>query len=283
MNEHEETTNFVSRRGREESSEISQIPTEPSRVKSEQPNRKPVWRWRYAFILLVLVLTVFAVPFLVGEYLRSDYEASAKNAKQEVEQLVREVVLPSQAQAEIGAENIQAVASRLHVIRDGMCKGAFFDNMAGLYPRSKSALGNCQAVRSDIAALARGVDGLAAQAAYLEKLHPILQRLSPSGEEQFAVFSAQHDNWKTAIDQLKKLNVPTALVDLHSKLIDKSSEISGLWNTLSIATSEQSTDSFIDTEKKLSIAYEGFRALEGEYAKQLIATQDDTINAYKKL
>ena len=164
-----------------------------------------------------------------------------------------------------------------------MCKGEMLDNMAGLYPRAKTALTNCQAARSDVAALTRGVETTAAQAVYLEKLQPILQRLAPPADEQFAVFDAQRENWKLALEQVKQLSVPASFAETHAALLQSMSAIATSWNDLSSASSARDGATFRSVEEKLSGQYEAIRALEAKYQSILAETQATVSRAYGKL
>jgi hypothetical protein len=239
-------------------------------------------RWQAGIFLGVVVL-VLAAPVLIGEYLRGDYDASARDAKQRVQAIAAGTAKTQQNNPKLIAKDMNSVVQQVGVIRDGMCKGDFFDNLAGLYPRAAEALKRCSVAREKVASLARELSTMQQQKAYLEELQQITTALAPSSDEQFANLAAAQEKWSVAAEQIKQLNPPTSFREIHTKTATLSASLASEWVKLNNANSAQDTAAFRTAEEALTKDYEAFRALMGEYQQAIAATQQRLTGAYTKL
>lgn len=282
---------FVNRRGRQVLTEevlgtikLDDAPDEvitPTHVQAAARHKRPrsrLRRWQKVTFVFVLLLLMMA-PFLIGEYVRADYEASVRNTTVRV----REIATKASETKEPNSQNLHATAASINEVRDGMCRGGFFDNLASLYPRASEAFKNCTVTREKIVTIARELATLQQQKAYLEELGQIITPLIPSSNEQFANMVAEQENWKMATEHLKQLSVPTSFRAVHEKTLTIATSLSDNWIRLVQANSAEDASAFQAAEAELAKQYELFRTITGEYNAVVTETQSALTAAYQRL
>lgn len=222
-------------------------------------------------ILLIVIAIIVLVPVLVGEYVRATYGGNISSAKSTISQLFKSVI--ADQKNPVTSEKLTAVDTQLSTVRDGLCAGGFFDNLAKLYPRSRQAYEDCATYRSSVAALEALVNTAAAQMAYLEQVQPLLEGVAKSPEEQFAVLGAQQENWQTFVDGLQQLSVPASFHSAHADLVKQASAVRDDWIALVQATNTQDDDAFRDARAKLTQNYTAFRAQATGFSTAIAETQ----------
>ncbi len=283
---------FVNRRGRKQTVDNTE-PITDSEVRSDTKKpkcivkkprkksaKKQLKRWQKISIAILVLL--LASPILLGESLRLVYGNSSRTAIRELEELVDSKVMPIQQNDNLTAQQLQSIADNLKIIRDKTCAGGLVDNAAALYPRAKSAHGECLQERRQLANLTSPMQDMSAQLAYLKKLKPIVEAVTVSSEDQYAVISSQHENWKNTAGRLKDLKPPTSFLEVHASLTTQSSKISDLWTKLSQAYEARDSIAFQTTEQDLGKAYEDFRAHTSKFQTIVTSTQAKIISAYSQ-
>ena len=290
MNEEEK---FVNRRGRQVLTQevlgtikLDQEPEEQitrkhvqqaARVRKKRSVRLARWQ---KLALVILILLVVGFPLAIGEYLRVDYDSSAHEAKQRVRTLGEMTLSKSSSENAPSTAVLSSVTKQVEQIRDDMCKGEFFDNLADLYPRAKESLERCFVTRESISALARELSSLYQQKVYTEDLVQILTPLGLDDQGQYANFVAQQEKWKTATEQLKELNPPTTLRESHASVQASAVEIQDVWIQLINANNSEDAAAFSSSEKELAELYEQFRSHQIIFLERIVQTQEAVIAAY---
>lgn len=239
---------------------------------------------RFKLFLVVVLLLVIGLPLLIGEYLTADYNKSAQESVAKVKALAQDSAQVQKNSKALRPDDLNTVVTGITTIRDEMCKGGFFDNLAELYPRAKKALTSCTLSREKVASLSRELTLLQQILAYAEELERIIRPVTRVPEnEQFANIASQQENWKTVHDQLKQLSPPSVLRTAHDGTVTSAGEIAKSWTTLVDANSEQNVASFQATEASLAKQYEQFRLLTNEYTKAINTIQTQISRNYDRL
>lgn len=239
-------------------------------------------RWQ-KLTLLIFVLLLIGLPLAVGEYLRADYASSAIGAKTLVHSLADGQAKVQQQTTDLTAADMSLVVDQVTTIRDAMCKGEFFDNLADLYPRAKSALEQCAVTREKANSIAAGLGALQQQKAYLEQLQHILEPLALDNEGAFANFTVQQEKWVVAADQIKQLTPPASFRAAHEKLSTTSRKVADTWIQLNNANTAENQTDFQAAEVQLAAQYEAFRLLSSDFEAVIAAAQSKVSRAYQEL
>ena len=243
------------------------VATQPLRRKRRKFHLSSVQK-RILFIVLAVILIV---PFLVGEYVRSAYTGDVSSAKSNISKLFASTL--TQQKNPVTSKSLTDVDNQLSAIRDGLCPGELLDNLAKLYPTAQQAYDGCAAYRSNVAALEGLVSSAAAQTAYLEQLQPLLTSVSKPLEDQFAVLSAQQENWQDFVDGLKRLSVPFTFNAAHAGLVKEAEAVRDQWIALVQASNAQESAAFRTARTKLTESYAAFRAQTSQFSSAVAASQ----------
>ena len=285
---------FVNRRGHAKlisEDDVLQIDGEPVVTKAhknkalrvKRPRRRVhLARWQKATIGIIL-FSLLALPVVVGEIVKADYENSAANAIRQVNDLTNTVVLPQQKNPALTAKEMATVVESLAATRDSMCSGAFVDNMATLYPPAKTALEACLQTRNKVDALASAMADSAGQLAYLEQLQPIFSATEQSEEERFAVLTSQQENWRSLVDGLKQLNPPTSFRPAHEALVQKAEAVANSWTEVVNAFSAQDSAAFATASAKVTTTYGELRATADAFQSAVNATQTKLTDSQEEI
>lgn len=284
---------FVNRRGRKQgldmTSEVAdfelQTKTSPDKpkfsLKMPRVRKKLSRRWRVVVVAALIILVI--TPIVLGEMVRLSYVQSLASAKSSLSELVRSKVTTAQSKDDLSSGDIGEIARELQSIRDSSCSGGLVDNIASVYPRAKSAHDECIALRGVIAGLAAPMQDMYEQLEYLEKLQPITDIVSRDQGDQFAVLSAQQENWKSVADKLKQLSPPTSFRENHESLHKQADQIAELWMKLSKAHDVQDAEAFRATEVDLAKSYEAFRTFSDKFKLDIGKSQSQVSSAYAKV
>jgi len=233
-------------------------------------------------VMGAIVIVLIAIPIITGEALRAQYVGSAASAKEDFKRLVNTDVRPQQKSAELTSKQLLVTITKLETIRDAMCPGALWDNVATLYTRAQTAHSACIAERGRIASLSTQLRTLQKELAYAEFIDTALTQVTAPSTDAFAVISAQQDNWKQAQEKIAKITPPSELVAAHLQLTTAARTIVDGWSQLNIANNEQNTDNFAAAEKQLGEGYDAVRASKELFANKMIAQQNViTVTAQK--
>lgn len=264
---------------------VSTLP-EPEHVANPKPVRrrkKRIFRFRkiHFYILLVLATIIIFVPIGVGEYVKGTYDNNVSDAKSKVAQLFYSVTLAQKNPTT--SKSLAAVDTQLASIRDNMCPGEFYDNIAKLYPRAKEAYDKCAAYKTSVTALDDLVGSASEQMTYLERLQPLLQGVSQPLEDKFAVLTAQQENWQTFVNGLKQLSVPIALNGAHANLLKQATAVHEQWIALVQASNAYDSAAFREARAKLTESYTAFQTASSEFTNVINITQASITNAVAAL
>lgn len=280
---------FTNRRGRSVSTQIDEIhighndnviapdvpkKTEKPRRRRKRPLPKIFWQ-----VLALLIGLGVAVPIVVGESVRATYEREVSVVKKELTDIFNDIV--ERQKKPVSSETLKASTEKLVKLRDKLCVGGFLDNIAMNYPRSKESYEACSAYRSKIATLAEMVTQATEQMKYLEQLSTILSNITKPLEDQFAVLSAQQENWKAFTSNLEQMTVPATFKNSHAQLIGASNSIRDQWTDLVVAADSLDSAKYSATRSKIASAYGQFEGLHATYSSSVDAHQVDVIKAVR--
>lgn len=257
----------------------SQTTIKPKKVKKVR-NKKPIKK--VLAIILIFLGVLVLIPVVTGELVRARYAASHDGARKELLEFAAETVVPQQKK-QMKLVQLSEAANKVEQIRDDACEGGLLDNMATLYPRAKAAHGQCIALKQKIAAIALGLRDMENQVRYLEALAPALEPVAKGTTEEFAIISAQHENWRALTEALAKLSPAASQRAAHEQLKLQSQAIVDAWSALNTANNSQDAAAFAAAEKKLGEAYEAFRSSSSALAKVMNDTQTNLTASYKTL
>lgn len=289
----EKETEFVNRHGKKVSVDGAELvevpraaaPTEvvrPQKVEKTQKPRRKRSRRKLLLVLILVVAGLLIAPVLAGEAVAARYTSSYKTAKSELVNFATGTIVPQQKNQMTLAQVTQAM-EKVEQIRDGVCEGGLTDNIANLYPRANTALQECISFKQKVAAVASGLRGIESQVRYLESLEPVLEPVSKGTTDEFAVISAQLENWKMLGETLAKLSPAASQRASHDQLKAQASTIADGWSALNTANSNQDATAFADAEKKLSTSYEALRSSRTALVKTLLDAQARLTTNYKQL
>lgn len=253
----------------------------PKPQKSPKIRRKRHLRWsrKRTLILIAILAIIVIIPIILGEILRGQYLVSASDAKNALHSIIEKDVLPLQKKADLTAKELSSVTDTLEKIRDDMCPGSAYDNLAMLYPRSKSAHQACIDQRGKIASLVTQLRDMENVLRYIEALRAALAPVSGTGKDAFAVIATQQTNWQTVSHTVQKLSPPTVLAAAHQQLVTHIKTIVEGWSKLNIANNNQDASAFKAAEKQLTKGYEAVRATESQFIESVHGKQA-TISTY---
>lgn len=289
----EKETEFVNRHGKKvslDSAELVEVPRSAAPIQVARPQKaekvqKPRRKRSRKKILLVLVLIVVGLliaPILAGEAVASRYTSSHRAAKTELVNFATGTMVPQQKN-QMTLAQVTQVMEKVEQIRDGVCEGGLTDNIANLYPRANKALQECITFKQKVAAVASSLRDIESQVRYLESLESVLEPVSKGTTDEFAVISAQLENWKMVGETLAKLSPAASQRASHDQLKAQANTIADGWSSLNTANSNQDAAAFADAEKKLSTSYEALRSSRTALAKTLLDTQAKLTTSYKQL
>lgn len=280
---------FINRRGHAVSEVKAAVETLPE-PDIKQPAKPTVTRRKrkrlrlsatqkkYIFIALAVLV---AVPFLVGEYAHMTYEGEVSQAKKEISALFSSV--KTEQTKAMSSKTLTDADKKLGEIRDKLCAGGMLDNIAGLYPRSKTAFEACNTYRSGIATLEDNVNVAAAQMTYLERLQTILSGVTEPLKDQFAVFASQQELWQTCVTSLEQMTVPKTFTDAHKAMLEQATTIRGQWITITQAANVTDAAKFNTARAKLTTAYAAFRDSSNGFSASISANQQALLKAAQGL
>lgn len=292
MSNEEET--FINRHGKKVSLDGTQLEvppvSEPSRVQhqvtTKSPKIKKVRKRRSVKkvfrVFAILLLALLLIPVIGGEIVRARYISSRDSAKAQLVEYATKTIAPQQKN-QVTTNQLADAAERVEKIRDDACDGGFTDNLASIYPRAKVAFDDCIILKRKVDAIAVSLRDMESQVRYLDALTPVIDPVSKGTTDEFAVISAQHENWRALDDALVKLSPAASQRAAHEQLKLQSKVIVGAWSALNSANNNQDAAAFADAEKKLGEAYETFRSSSSILFKILNDTQTKLTTNYKAL
>ena len=298
---HDEEPRFVTRRGK--AIGVSQVDlsgididsdtlspeTRPSpepttqKKKFKRSRGKRTLSRRAKTIIAAVLLVIIAVPLITGEVITAQYRSGVTEAKSKFSKLVDGTVLNSQKKTTISSDQIAALTTDVDGIASKMCQGGMVDNIAGLYPRAKTALSDCKTAQTKYSQLVSSLRDLQKQATYLEQLGVVLKPISTPLTDEYAVIGAQQTAWQTASDGVKKLVPPTALSSAHAELSSHVSAVTADWSKLNTANNAQNAMDFSAAEKDLATEYDAVRAVNAKITGVIAATQSTISRIYNLL
>lgn len=287
-------SNFVNRHGHKvsvddavvEASPVSEstLPEQPAAVKPQKVktvrNKKPAKK--IILIFFALLLGFLLVPVIGGELVRARYISSRDGARAQLIEYATKTVVPQQKK-QVTPSQLADAADRVEKIRDDACDGGFTDNLASIYPRAKVAFNECIVLKRKIDAIAVNLRDMESQVRYLDALTPVVDPVSRGTAEEFAIISAQHENWRAVDGALAKLSPAASQRATHEQLKLQSKVIVDAWSALNTANNNQDAAAFAEAEKKLGAAYEAFRTSSAVLSKILNDTQTALTTNYKAL
>lgn len=288
---------FVSRRGKQvgvhqvdlNGIDIDDRDTKAAPEKSEKKlitkkssKRGSGWT-RKKTIIVAIVAVVLVSPLIFAEFVVAQYNVGTENAKQDLKSLVDTTVMPAQKKPSISADQIRTVASKLNDTVGKMCRGGLLDNVAGLYPRAKSAHDTCRAEQTKYATFVSDLRLLEADARYLERLDAIIKPAATPITDEYAVVDAQHKTWLSVSEDIKKLSPTDRMRTAHVELAKHVTTVADAWSKLNIANNGQDVAGFEASEKALTAGYEAIRSTSDTFTKVLSASQAKVTADYNVL
>lgn len=232
-------------------------------------------------ILLIVIAVVLLAPVVVGEYVRATYTKNIGDAKSGVSRVFATTL--NQQKSATTSKSLADIGSQLSTIRDGLCPGGFLDNLAELYPRAQAAYADCALYRSSVTVLVDQVNQASSQMAYLESLQPLLEGVLKPLEDQFAVLSAQQENWQTFVDGMNRLSVPLSLSSAHASFLKEAMNVRDQWIALVQATNTQNSAEFSAARTKLTESFTAFRAQTTTFSNVISTSQTNLSKAVAAL
>lgn len=301
----EKPTFFVSRRGRKVGmhevdlggidvdhdavAEESVTPAKQARSEKASKASKPIasreratWSKKKTVILCALVALIL-VPVVFIELVTAEYGRGVARAKSDLSTLVSSTVLPAQKKTTISADQIRTIATKVNDTVGHMCRGGLLDNVAGLYPRAKSALEECKASQSHYSSLATNLFALETQARYLERVDALVKPVATPITDEFAVIGAQQSAWQAAADSVSKLSPPSAMKSAHDELVAHMTAAAAAWSKLNTANNAQDAVAFQEAEKALAAEYQAIRETSLLFSAVLADAQAAINSSYNDL
>lgn len=274
---------FTNRRGHDMTGVQAAIDTaplaEPAPAVPVPVPKKPVRRRRKTARLnkrivgtvFLFLLILALIPVLIGEYVRFSYASDVTNARKSVADLLTSV--RQQQKSTMSSQMLLTTSNKLGVIGSKLCAGGLFDNIAKLYPRSTESYTQCNAFRAKMADFDIYLKEAGAQMLYLEQLQPLLGGVTQPLQDQFAVFTAQQENWQAFVTSLQKLSAPSSLQGPHASFVVHAQTIRDLWIALVQASNVYDSAKYSEARGKLTAAYAAFREQTAEYTSAISANQ----------
>lgn len=223
-------------------------------------------------ITFIIVLLIVIIPVCAGEYVRWSYEGEVTRAQGMVEELLRQNI-EQQKSAAVTSRLLVDVNTQLTAITSDLCSGGLLDNIAKLYPRSKQAYDSCANYKSKLSSLSGAVATSADQMSYLETLQPLLAGVSKPLDDQFAILTAQQENWQVFVRGLDQMSVPVSFSSAHQALRTASRTILDQWIALVQASNSYDSAKFTEARTKIRAAYIEFQKQADVFAASVAQNQ----------
>lgn len=283
---------FTNRRGRSISANADDKPVIDYDNSLVKPTKKPTSlgkpkRRKRSFpkifwkILAVVAAVLVVIPLVIGESVRSTYEREVDGAQKELTEIFKEVV--EKQKQPLTSDSLKASNGKLIKLRDKLCVGGFLDNIAMIYTRAKDSYDKCSSYRSRLASLEDKVRVASEQLKYLEQLKIALGGVTKPLQDQFAVLSAQQENWKIFTTSLQQMSVPATLRDAHEQLLSNSVSIHDQWVELVQASDVLDSARFTSGRAKLTDAYGEFGRLPSVFSGVVANHQADIIKTVRSM
>jgi hypothetical protein len=274
----EEQDVFVSRHGRRtkvDNVELGELNIEDqatqtaTTVKPSNPRFKPIRDFhvprpqmskKKVAIISIALLALILLPLAILEVVTWQYQRAAAALKTDVDRIGKQTALPLQKKT-ISAEAIGKPLAELRSNANGACRGALFDNLANLYPRSKTALGHCNETKSKANAVIVQLATLQNIQRYSESADAILKPALAASTSPYAVLPDQVAAWQQVTSSLRKVNAPNELKTFHASLVQVSQDVAHQWSALNTANNAQDKAAFDEAQTKLGSFYESLRDL----------------------
>jgi hypothetical protein len=211
-----------------------------------------------AGVALALVILLL-LPLAALELLTLQYRNASASLKKDVDRIGSTIALPAQKNGD--HSGIDKTVSALMTSRNGLCFGGFLDNIAGLYPRSKQALDDCNVASSNVSKVIDHLSSLKEVKAYSSAVDTALKPALAASESPYAVLPDQVASWQAAEGKLKAINAPVELKSFHNSLLQLTKDISAQWTALNNANNAADATAFKEAETKLGSFYESMRDL----------------------
>ena len=211
-------------------------------------------------IISVSVLAIILLPLALLEAVAWQYQRAGVSLKDDIGRIAKQSALPLQKKT-ASADAMSKPLSELRDATNRSCRGGLLDNIAGIYPRSKSALDQCNAMKAKANAVVLQFANLQNIQRYSESADAILKPALAASDSPYAVLPDQVSAWQTVAEKLKKLNAPNELKTFHASLVQVSQDIAAQWSAINTANNAQDKAAFDEAETKLGSFYESLRDL----------------------
>jgi len=281
VNRHGHQTDFESVDLTDVAIDAEPTTTEPSnemkkgdkRLAKLRRRRHLKWSRKKTLIVVAIAAILIIVPVVTGEILRVQYLASADSGKSALKAIVTNDVMPLQKKSDLTSKQLSGVTDKLEQARDGMCPGGFLDNLAMIYPRSKSAHETCINERGKIASLVTQLRAMEKILAHIESVNVALAPVTAPTTDAFAVIATQQSNWQSVSENIQKLTPPTELKLAHDQLVAAVKAVTDGWSKLNVANNEQNAANFQAAEKQLTDGYAAVRVSREAFTKVITDKQ----------
>lgn len=284
---------FTNRRGhslsveQEQAANITAVvtestPNQPKKVLAIRQRRRPSvhlpWKW-----IGVVVGGGIVIALVTLEIVRFSYLSSVNSAQQRVAEIVANDVADAMKQSPLTSATISSLGDSFKAVSMSLCPGGLLDNYATLYPRSRQALDECTAYRSNVESLVTALTTLAGETNYLEGLQPLLGPIAQPLTDQFAVLASQRENWSSVLEGAKDLTPPVAFQAAHGVFVQRVEAVTSVWIELVSASNDQDSARFSAATAKLNDLYAAVRASAEEFETALGNSQTALTSAYAAL
>ena len=272
----EEQEVFVSRRGNrvkldnvdltgvdvEEKPTIPPTKIQSTKVRLHRPEirlPRPHMSKKQAMGVALALVILLLLPLAALELLTLQYRNASTSLKKDVDRIGSTIALPAQKKGD--QDGIDKTLAALMASRNDLCFGGFLDNIAGLYPRSKQALADCNAASSSVSKVIDYIASLKEVKSYSSAVDVALKPALAASESPYAVLPDQIASWQTAEGKLKAINAPVELKSFHDSLTQLTKDIGAQWTALNNANNTADAAAFKEAETKLGSFYESMRDL----------------------
>lgn len=278
---------------KDQSPEVASVPAvgpQPSLSDMSRTDPKPRRRGlkpprltkRRALVIVMIVALAAAILLGGGELVRARY-ASAGSAAVDGVGRIAAITINQQKQANLTSGDMNAVIDELAKLRDGLCVGGLWDNIATLYPRANQAHKSCNTTKQRVSDLVLVTQRLRGQLDYLEQIDKALKPVVTAENGQFAVISAQLESWRRVEKSLEDIQAPAELTTAHAKLIKRAGDIQAGWLKFSSATNDQDSKAFRSSQDDLNKRYQEFRSSADDIRLMIDDTQSTLTSSYQTL
>ena len=211
-------------------------------------------------IIAAVLLSILLLPFAIFETVAWQYRQAGATLKGDVDRVAKQTALPLQKK-DASVSSIGAPLGELRSSVNNACRGGMLDNIATIYPRSKSALDQCNATKTKANAIVAELAVLQNIQRYSEATDAILKPALAASNSPYAVLPDQVASWQTVTDKLRKLDAPNELKTFHSALTQVAGDIASQWSAINTANNAQDKAAFDEAQTKLASFYESLREL----------------------